>query len=106
MDYKKSNAPTSTVTRDMNTLAEKTGNVYETVRIIAKRANQISVDIKTELDKKLQEFSSATDNMEEVNENREISRYYEKLPKPVLLATQEYIEDKIYFKNLSKEKMG
>ena len=88
MDYKKSNAPTSTVTRDMNTLAEKTGNVYETVRIIAKRANQISVEIKTELDKKLQEFSSATDNMEEVNENREqieISRYYEKLPKPVFI---------------------
>jgi len=108
MDYKKSNAPTNTVTRDMITMSEDTGNVYETVRIIAKRANQISVEMKGDLEKKLQEFASFNDNLEEVFENREqieISRYYEKLPKAVLIATQEYIEGKVYHKNPLKEKM-
>ena len=108
MDYKKSNAPTNTVTRDMITMSEDTGNVYETVRIIAKRSNQISVEMKGDLEKKLQEFASFNDNLEEVFENREqieISRYYEKLPKPVLIATQEYIEGKVYHKNPLKEKM-
>lgn len=108
MDYKKSNAPTNTVTRDMISMSSDTGNVYETVRIISKRANQISVEMKGDLEKKLQEFASFNDNLEEVFENREqieISRYYEKLPKPVLIATQEYIEGKVYHKNPLKEKM-
>ena len=107
MDYKKTNAPTNTVTRDMVALSSDTGNIYETVCIIAKRANQIAVEMKTDLEKKLQEFASCNDNLEEVFENREqieISRYYEKLPKPVLIATQEYIESKIYYKNPEKEK--
>lgn len=106
MDYKKTNAPLTTVTRDMIAMAEQTGNVYETVCIIGKRANQISQDLKKELEKKLQEFAS-TDTMEEVSENREqieISRFYEKLPKPTLIATQEYIEHKLYFSNPLKEK--
>ena len=98
MDYKKTNAPLNTVTRDMIKLAEPTGNVYETVCIIAKRATQIAVEMKHELEKKLQEFASMSDTLEEVSENREqieISRFYEKLPKPTLIATQEYIENKI-----------
>ena len=98
MDYKKTNAPATTVTRDMMELCADTGNVYETVAIIGKRANQISVEIKNDLSKKLAEFASYNDNLEEVFENREqieISRYYEKLPKPDLIATQEYIEGKI-----------
>ena len=94
MDYKKTNAPTNTVTRDIIALSNDTGNVYETLRIIGKRANQISVEMKNDLEKKLQEFASYNDNLEEVFENREqieISRYYEKLPKPTLIATQEYL---------------
>lgn len=107
MDYRKTNAPTNTITRDMNEMMDKTGNVYETVAIISKRDNQIAADMKQELDKKLKEFASYNDNLEEVFENREqieISRYYEKLPKPGLIATQEYLEDKIYFRNPAKEK--
>lgn len=106
MDYKKTNAPTNTVTRDMIAMSEQTGNVYETVCVIGKRANQISVELKKELEKKLQEFSS-NDNMEEVTENREqieISKIYERLPKPTLIATQEYIEHKLYFSNPAKKK--
>ena len=107
MDYKRTNAPLNTVRRDVIKLSEDTGNVYETVCIIAKRANQIAVEMKKDLEKKLQEFASMNDNLEEVSENREqieISRYYEKLPKPVLIATQEYIEGKIKYRNPSKEK--
>ena len=108
MDFKKTNAPTSTVTRDVNNLCENTGNVYETIAIIGKRANQVSVEIKEELKRKLEEFSTNNvDNLEEVFENREqieISKYYERLPKPTLLATQEYIEDKTYFRNPAKMK--
>jgi DNA-directed RNA polymerase subunit K/omega len=108
MDYKKLNAPNNTISRDMSQMSEKVGNVYETVKIIGKRANQISIETKTELDKKLQEFASFNENIEEVFENREqieISRYYEKLPKAVLIATQEYIEDKIYYRNPIKDKL-
>lgn len=107
MDYKKTNAPSTTITRDMINFADKTGNIYETVAIIGKRANQISVEMKNELSKKLQEFASYNDNLEEVFENREqieISRFYEKLPKSTLIATQEFIEDKVYYRNPSKEK--
>ena len=107
MDYRKSNAPNNTVTRDMIALSENTGNVYETVKIISKRANQISVEMKHDLEKKLNEFASSNDNLEEVFENREqieISLYYERLPKPTLIATQEYLEGEVYFKNMDKEK--
>lgn len=109
MDYKKTNAPTNTATRNVIELAKDTGNVYETVCIIAKRANQIAREMKEELDNKLQEFaaSSDKDNMEEENENREqieVSRYYEKLPKPTLIATQEYIDGRIYYRNPEKDK--
>jgi len=108
MDYKKLTAPTNTVTRDMNSMSTDTGNVYETVKIISKRANQISVEIKSELEKKLQEFASYNDNLEEVFENREqieISRFYEKLPKATLIAAQEYTEGKIYSRNPAKDKL-
>ena len=107
MDYKKSNAPLNTVTRDMIKLSEDTGNVYETVCIIAKRANQIAGEMKHDLEKKLQEFASLNDNLEEISENREqieISRYYEKLPKPTLIAAQEYVDHKVFFRNPVKER--
>ncbi|MCI6051718.1 DNA-directed RNA polymerase subunit omega [Phocaeicola plebeius] len=107
MDYKKTNAPTNTVTRNLMELCEDTGNIYETVSIIGKRANQIAAEMKNDLSKKLQEFASYNDNLEEVFENREqieISRYYEKLPKPTLIATQEYQEGKVYYRNPAKEK--
>ena len=107
MDYRKTNAPTNTITRDMIKLCDQTGNVYETVAIIAKRANQISVEMKQDLEKKLQEFASVNDNLEEVFENREqieISRYYEKLPKPTLIAAEEFEDGKVYFRNPAKEK--
>lgn len=100
MDYKKTNAPLNTVTRDMIAMAEQTGNVYETVCVIGKRANQIAADLKKELEKKLQEFAS-TDNLEEVSENREqieISRYYEQLPKPVIIATEEFLDHELLYK--------
>ena len=106
MDYKKSNAPTNTVTRDMQDFRDNTGNVYESIAIMGKRANQISVEIKEELKKKLDEFSSSSDNLEEVFENREqieISRYYERLPKPTLIAAQEFSEDQVYYRNPLKE---
>ena len=105
MDYKKVKAPTNTITRDMNSLAEPVGNVYETVRIIGKRSNQIAAEMKRELDKKLQDFSSVSDNLEEVFENREqieISRYYEKMPKPTLSAIKEFVEGGAYYKNPAK----
>lgn len=107
MDYRKTNAPTNTITRDMMSLAEETGNVYETVRIIGKRANEISVEVKHDLEKKLQEFTSHSDSLEEIFENREqieISRYYERMPKPTLLATQEYLEGEVYYRNPNKDK--
>lgn len=107
MDYKKTNAPLNTTTRDLVKMAEPTGNIYETVCIIAKRSNQIAGEMKHDLEKKLQEFASLNDNLEEISENREqieISRYYEKLPKPTLIATQEYLEDKISWRNPATDK--
>ena len=106
MDYKKSKAPVNTVTRNIMDLCEDTGNIYESVAIIAKRANQISAQIKDDLSKKLAEFASYNDSLEEVFENREqieISLYYEKLPKPSLLATQEFVEDKVYWRDPTRE---
>ena len=106
MDYKKSNAPTNTVTQNVMDLCEETGNIYESVAIIAKRANQISADLKSEISKKLQEFASTSDNLDEVFENREqieISRFYEKMPKPSLIATQEFRDGRVYYRNPAKE---
>lgn len=106
MDFKKTNAPTTTVTRNLMDLCRDTNNVYESVVIISKRSNQIAAEMKDELSKKLVEFGAHTDTLEEVFENEEqiqISRYYERLPKPTLIATQEFLEDKVYFRNPSKE---
>ncbi len=105
MDYKKTNAPKNTPTRDMITLTEKVGNVYETVAIIGKRSNQISMALKKELDTKLQDFSSP-DTLDESFENKEqieISRNYERMPKPTLIATQELIDDQLVFRSGSKD---
>ncbi|HAP49894.1 MAG TPA: RNA polymerase Rpb6 [Porphyromonadaceae bacterium] len=107
MDYKKTNAPQTTTVHDLVDMAEQTGNIYETVTIISKRANQISAEMKADLEKKLQEFATLNDNLEEISENREqieISRYYEKLPKPTLIATEEYEEGKLAYRNVAKEK--
>lgn len=106
MDYKKSKAPSNTVTRDVQELWKETGNIYESIAIIAKRANQISVEIKQDLSKKLAEFASYNDSLDEVFENREqieISRYYEKLPKPTLLATQDFLDGNVYWRDPSKD---
>jgi DNA-directed RNA polymerase subunit K/omega len=105
-NFKKNNAETTTITRDLDKMVDHTGNIYETVAIIAKRSNQIAVDLKEELNSKLQEFASHTDNLEEVFENREqieISKYYEKLPKPNNIAIQEFVDGKIYHRNPAKE---
>ncbi|MFA6126125.1 MAG: DNA-directed RNA polymerase subunit omega [Bacteroidales bacterium] len=101
MDYKKSNAPLTTVTRNLYDMDNPTGNLYQTVAIVSKRANQISVQMKQELNVKLEEFTSFTDNLEEVFENREqieISKFYERLPKPTLIAIQEFMEGKVYYR--------
>jgi len=101
MDYKKTKAPLTTVTRDLNELDEATGNIYQTVVVASKRANQISVEMKQELNRKLEEFASYTDNLEEVFENPEqieISKFFERLPKPSLISLQEMTEDQIYFR--------
>ena len=106
MDYKKSKAPVNTVARNIMDLCDETGNIYESVAIISKRSNQIAVEIKQDLNKKLQEFASYNDSLEEVFENREqieISRYYEKLPKPTLIATQEFLDGNVYYRDPSKD---
>ena len=107
MDYKRVTASTSTETRNLSDLAENVGNIYETVKVLGKRANQISVVMKQDLDAKLLEFASYSDNLEEVFENHEqieISRFYEKLPKPTLLAIDELEHDEIYSRNPDREK--
>lgn len=107
MDYKKSKAPTNTVTRNIVELSNETGNIYESVAIMAKRSNQIAAEIKSDLSKKLAEFSSYNDSLEEVFENREqieISRYYEKLPKPTLLAAEEFEKGQIYWRDPLRDK--
>jgi len=101
MDYRKSIAPVTTITRNLDLLTQGTGNIYETVIVVSRRSNQISVEMKQELNKKLEEFASYSDNLEEVFENREqieISKFYEKLPKPTLIALQELEEGKIFFR--------
>ncbi len=107
MDYKKSKAPVNTTTRNIMELCEETGNIYESIAIIGKRSNQITVEIKQDLNKKLAEFASYNDSLDEVFENREqieISRYYEKLPKPTLMATEEFIDGNIYWRDPAKDK--
>jgi len=106
MDYKRLRVDTTTTTRDLSALHDPTGNIYETVVILSKRANQVSQELKEELDRKLSEFASPTDNLEEVFENREqieIARFYEQLPKPSLIAIHEFIKNKIYYRNPLKE---
>ncbi len=98
MNPKKGNIPTNTVTRNLADIDNATGNIYESLNIISRRANQIGAQIKKELKQKLDEFSNVADNLEETFENREqieISTYYEKLPKPVLVATEEFLKGEI-----------
>jgi DNA-directed RNA polymerase subunit K/omega len=88
-------------TKNLDEIKGKTGNLYESIAIVAKRANQINVSLKEELHNKLEEFASHTDNLEEIHENKEqieISKAYERMPNPALLATQEFLEDKIYYR--------
>ena len=102
MEYKNTKAPTSTITYDKNTIEAPTDNIYEAITIIAKRADQISGDLKNELIEKLEEFATYTDSLDEVFENKEqieVSKYYEKLPKPTAIAVQEWLDGKIYYRN-------
>jgi DNA-directed RNA polymerase subunit K/omega len=88
-------------TRNLNDVKDKTGNLYESISIVAKRANQINISLKEELHNKLEEFASHTDSLEEIHENKEqieISRAYERMPNPALLATQEFLDEKVYFR--------
>lgn len=106
MDYKKVKTDKVAVTRNLVDFAEPTQNIYETVAILAKRANQIGKDLKEELNRKIEEFATTGDNLEEVFENREqieIAKFYERLPKPSLLAIQEFLEDEIYYRNPAKD---
>lgn len=104
-DYKKTNAETTTITRDIKDFEMEGKSIYEAIVIMSKRANQISVEIKEELNRKLEEFASYTDNLEEIFENREqieISKFYERLPKPASIALQEYLEKNLYFRTPSE----
>ena len=104
MDKKK--VPTNTVTRDVRVLAEPTGNIYESVVVLYKRANQIALQEKKELNKKLEDFKNDRDTLEEVFENREqieISKYYERQPKPSLVAIEEFEEGDLYYRMAQKE---
>lgn len=102
MDIKKSEAPVNTTTINKNLVDAPTNNIYEAISIVAKRANQINGEIKKELLEKLDEFATYNDSLDEIFENKEqieVSKYYEKLPKPHSLAIQEWLEDKIYYRN-------
>jgi DNA-directed RNA polymerase subunit K/omega len=107
MDIKKLKIETTTITRNMTELNDPTENIYESVAIIAKRANQIAQEIKEELNSKIEEFATPSDNLEEVFENREqieLAKYYENLPKPTLIATNEFLKDQIFSRNPMREK--
>ncbi|MBQ7634158.1 MAG: DNA-directed RNA polymerase subunit omega [Bacteroidaceae bacterium] len=107
MDYKKTKAPTNTITHNLMDMCEETGNIYESVVIMSKRANQIGNEMKNDLQRKLKEFAQGNDTLEETFENREqieISRYYEKLPKATLIATKEFEDGNVYFRNPEKDK--
>lgn len=98
-------ANASIITRDIDKIADKTGNLYKSLAVISKRARQISVKTKEELNSKLNEFASTVDNLEEIFENREqieISKFYEKMPKPTAVAIEEFIEDKVYYRERSE----
>jgi len=102
MDYKNSNAANSTITYDKNKIAEPTNNIYEAIAIIAKRATQINGDLRSELVDKLEEFATHNDSLEEIFENKEqieVSKFYERLPKPTALAVEEWLNGKIYHRN-------
>lgn len=102
MEIKKNGVPNNTVTRKLTDIDRPTGNVYESISIIATRANQLAAETKQELTRKLADFSSSNDSLEETFENREqieISRYYERMPKAVLTATEEFLDDQVYFKS-------
>jgi DNA-directed RNA polymerase subunit K/omega len=95
------NTSNTAETRNLTELKNKTGNLYESIAIIAKRANQISITVKEELHNKLEEFATHTDSLEEIHENKEqieISKAYERMPNAALLATQEFLEDKVYYR--------
>ena len=107
-DIKNSEAPINTTTIDKNIVDAPTNNIYEAISIISKRANQINGDIKKELLEKLDEFATYNDSLEEIFENKEqieVSKFYEKLPKPHSLAVQEWIENKIYYRNTQDEEI-
>ena len=106
MDFKKVRTETTVVTRQKDQFYQGTGNIYETVAILTKRANQIAAEMKEELNKKIEEFATNNDSLEEVFENREqieIAKFYERLPKPTLIAIHEFLHDEIYFRNPAKE---
>jgi DNA-directed RNA polymerase subunit K/omega len=106
MDFKKVKTENTAVTRQKDQFYKGTGNIYETVAILSKRANQISAELKDELGKKIAEFSSTSDNLEEIFENREqieLAKFYEKLPKPTLISVHEFLNDQIYYRNPHKE---
>jgi DNA-directed RNA polymerase subunit K/omega len=107
MDHKRFKTDHDAVTRKIADFNKLTGNIYETVALLSRRADQIGLELKQELNKKVEEFSGNNDNLEEVFENREqieIAKHYEKLPKPSLIAVQEFIDDGIYYRNPHKEK--
>lgn len=107
MDVKKYRTTTSVVTRNISEFDSQTGNIYETIAMLSKRSNQISSELKRELVRKIEDFSTINDTMDDVFENKEqieIVKYYEKLPKPVLIAIQEYLNDELYYRNPEKEK--
>ncbi|HLV37968.1 DNA-directed RNA polymerase subunit omega [Xanthomarina sp.] len=102
MDLKKIKAPVNTITYDRNKIEEPTGNIYEAISIISRRAEQINSEIKKELIEKLEEFATFNDSLEEIFENKEqieVSKFYERLPKPYALAVQEWLDNKIYYRN-------
>ncbi len=106
MDFKKTTAPLNTVTYDKDIIEAPTGNIYEAITIIAKRATQINSEIKKELSEKLDEFATYNDSLEEVFENKEqieVSKFYERLPKPHAIAVEEWVEDKIYYRDTNKD---
>ena len=99
MDYKDTNAASSTITYNKEAIEASTNNIYEAISIIAKRANQINSDLKKELVDKLDEFATYNDSLEEVFENKEqieVSKFYERLPKPTAIAVDEWLNDKVY----------
>ena len=108
MDIKNSDAPINTTTIDKNLIDEQTNNLYEAISIISKRAVQINSDIKKELIEKLDEFATYNDSLEEIFENKEqieVSKFYERLPKPHAIAVQEWLESKIYYRNTKDEEI-